>query len=383
MSSGRVYWITGLSNSGKTTVGTALYYDLKKKGHNVTILDGDLMKQIASGSEPAGYEEHDRFIRAKRYSLMAKLLADQGMWVIVCAVAMFDEIREWNRDNIKGYIEIFLDAPTEVLKIRDKKGLYKGDSKYQLPKSPDIKIVNDGRKPIRTIVQQIISISPVNEDDYDRDREYWNKYYREIVGKNMVPSNFAVEVNKRLSPASHVMELGCGNGRDSLYFLSQGHNVIAIDGSDAAIDMLNEVTKNNEDALFVCDDFVKCHALYQMQYDCVYSRFTLHAITEEQENELLSNAKIALSSGGILCIEARTIHDEIYGEGIKVAHNAYEYNKHFRRFIDVDEFREKLEELGFTIDLLVESQGFSKTDESDPVLMRCIARVRQYVKLIN
>lgn len=372
-----------MSNSGKTTVGTALYYDLKKKGHNVTILDGDLMKQIASGSEPAGYEEHDRFIRAKRYSLMAKLLADQGMWVIVCAVAMFDEIREWNRDNIKGYIEIFLDAPTEVLKIRDKKGLYKGDSKYQLPKSPDIKIVNDGRKPIRTIVQQIISISPVNEDDYDRDREYWNKYYREIVGKNMVPSNFAVEVNKRLSPASHVMELGCGNGRDSLYFLSQGHNVIAIDGSDAAIDMLNEVTKNNEDALFVCDDFVKCHALYQMQYDCVYSRFTLHAITEEQENELLSNAKIALSSGGILCIEARTIHDEIYGEGIKVAHNAYEYNKHFRRFIDVDEFREKLEELGFTIDLLVESQGFSKTDESDPVLMRCIARVRQYVKLIN
>lgn len=383
MSSGRVYWITGLSNSGKTTVGTALYYDLKKRGHNVTILDGDLMKQIASGSEPAGYEEHDRFIRAKRYSLMAKLLADQGMWVIVCAIAMFDEIREWNRDNIKGYIEIFLDAPTEVLKIRDKKGLYKGDSKCQLPKSPDIKIVNDGRRPIRTIVQQIISISPVNEDDYDRDREYWNKYYREIVGKNMVPSNFAVEVNKRLSPASHVMELGCGNGRDSLYFLSQGHNVIAIDGSDAAIDMLNEVTKNNEDALFVCDDFVKCHALYQMQYDCVYSRFTLHAITEEQENELLSNAKMALSSGGILCIEARTIHDEIYGEGIKVAHNAYEYDKHFRRFIDVDEFREKLEKLGFTIDLLVESQGFSKTDESDPVLMRCIARVRQYVKLMN
>ena len=376
--SGRVYWITGLSNSGKTTIGTALYYDLKNKGHNVVILDGDLMKQIASGSEETGYEPHDRLIRAKRYSLMAKLLADQGLWVIVCAIAMFDEIREWNRTNIKGYIEIFLNPPAIVLKKRDKKGLYQtGYFGIELPKAPDITFINDGDSSVRDMIKIIESFVPANEDDYDRDREYWNKYYKGLKGGLAKPSDFAVEVEKKLKPSSHIMELGCGNGRDSIYFLSKGHNVTAIDGSDVAINMLTDITSDDEKALFVCDDFVKCHALYQMQYDCIYSRFTLHAITEDQENELLSNAKEALNSGGILCIEARTINDDIYGEGIEVGHNAYEYNDHFRRFIDVDEFKGKLCSMGFVVDYIEESQGFSKTDNSNPVLMRVVAKIRQ------
>ena len=374
--SGRVYWITGLPNSGKTTIGTALYYDLKKKMDNVVILDGDLMKQIASGSEKAGYELHDRLIRSKRYSLIAKLLADQGQWVIVCTIAMFDEIREWNRDNINGYIEVFLNPSESVLKSRDKKGIFKAEYfKMELPKAPDITISDDENISIRDVVKKIEEIVPANEDDYDRDRKYWNKYYEGLVGEVTKPSDFCVEIEKILNPSSHIMELGCGNGRDSMYFLAKGHSVTAIDGSDEAIDILEKRIGNNEKALFVCDDFVKCQALYQMQYDCVYSRFTLHAITDDQEDELLTNVKEALSSGGILCIEARTIHDEIYGRGIKVGHNAYEYNDHFRRFIDVDEFRGKLNAMGFDVEYIEEAQGFSKTDDSDPVLMRVIARI--------
>lgn len=85
---GRVYWITGLHNSGKTTIGTALYYELRKTHNNLVILDGDIMKQIASGSELASYSQSDRLTRAKRYSAIAKLLADQGLWVIVCAIPL-------------------------------------------------------------------------------------------------------------------------------------------------------------------------------------------------------------------------------------------------------------------------------------------------------
>ncbi len=370
---GRVYWITGLSNSGKTTIGTALYYDLKKKGKNVVILDGDLLKAISSGSEEVAYTENDRRIRARRYSMMSKLLADQGLWVIVCTRAMFDDIREWNRKNIRGYIEIFLDVPMEVLKKRDRKGLMTVNDNVQFPKTPDLVVNNDGGTGIRDIVARIEDIVPGSEDDYDRDREYWNRYYKDIIDHKVVPSDFARLVETKLERNSHIMELGCGNGRDSLYFLSQGHNVIAVDGADAAIDMLNEVTKEDTNALFVCDDFVKCQTLYQMKYDCIYSRFTLHAITEEQENELLSNVKQALIDGGLLCIEARTIHDEIYGKGKKVEHNAFYYNDHYRRFIDIAEFEDKLKKNGFKILSIEESAGFSKTEESDPVLMRCIA----------
>ena len=374
MNNGRVYWITGLSNSGKTTIGTALYYKLKKSRNNVVILDGDLIKAIASGTRKAEYDNTERYVRALRYSNLSKLLADQGIWVIVCAIAMFDEIREWNRKHIKGYYEVFLDAPEEVLRKRDKKGLYSQDPDIQLPKNPDLKLVNDGSVSIQSLVDQILLGIPQNEEDFDRDREYWNKYYENIKNQNIVPSGFAVVVNERLADNSHVLELGCGNGRDSLYFIEKGHRVTAIDASDLAIDNLNGLTADNDNALFVCDDFVKCRALYQMKYDCIYSRFTLHAITEEQEDELLSNVKEALNPDvGIFCIEARTTKDEIFGKGQEVAHNAYIYNEHFRRFLDVNEFREKLQKLGFRIESIEEAQGFSKTADSDPVLMRVVA----------
>lgn len=372
---GRVYWITGLSNSGKTTIGTALYYDLRKKGVNVVILDGDLLKVISSGSEIVAYDDRNRLIRARRYSTMAKLLADQGLWVIVCTRALFEEIREWNRKNIRGYIEVFLDVPLEILRKRDRKGLILPDNNAQLPKDPDITVNNDGGISIRDIVKEIEGITPRTEDDYDRDREYWNRYYKDLMNHKATPSSFATEVEQRLSRESHIMELGCGNGRDSLFFLAKGHNVLAVDGSDTAIDMLNDVTKDNSNVLFVCDDFVKCQALYQMRYDCIYSRFTLHAITEEQENEMLCNVKQALFDGGLLCIEARTIRDEKFGKGEKVGHNAYYYNDHYRRFIDVSEFEDKLKKMGFRVISIEESRGFSKTEESDPVLMRCIASI--------
>ena len=298
MAGGRVYWITGLSNSGKTTVGTALYYKLKKEMPNVILLDGDLLQEIASGTEVVSFDEQDRLIRAKRYAKIAKLLSDQGVWVIVCALAMFDEIRAWNRKNVKGYIEVFLDVPNSILKKRDKKNLYRKSYDVQFPKFPDIVIHNDGVLSIHEIVEKIRELTPQQEDDFARDRIYWNQYYEAIVSQEKKPSNFASEVVSRLKPEAHILELGCGDGRDSLYFLKNGFRVTAVDASDVAIDNLNRITANDKKAMFVCDDFVKCQALYQMRYDCIYSRFTLHAITEEQENELLVNVRGALASGG-------------------------------------------------------------------------------------
>jgi len=376
MGRGKCFWITGLSNSGKTTIGTALFYKLKKERNDVVILDGDLMKEIASGTDSVQYDDGNRKIRAKRYSQIAKLLSDQGIWVIVCAIAMFDDVREWNRKNIKGYIEIFLNTPCEILRKRDKKGLFNENSNHELPKNPDVVFSNDGEEPVKDIVDIIANLEPRAVEDYDRDKDYWNDYYKSIEGKKVFPSDFAISVEKELSCNSHIMELGCGNGRDSLYFLEKGHSVVAIDGSNVAIDILNDMTRDNKDALFVCDNFVKCRTLYQMKYDCIYSRFTLHAITEEQEDELLNNIKDALSEGGILCIEARTIHDDLFGKGKEIEHNAFFYNDHYRRFVDVEEFKNKLIRIGFTIKHLEESNGFSKTEQSDPILMRCVAELK-------
>lgn len=118
---------------------------------------------------------------------------------------------------------------------------------------------------------------------------------------------------------------------------------------------------------------MKSRTLYQRPYDAIYSRFTLHAITHDQQTELLRNLRDALSQGGRLFIEARSIRDALYGKGERVAEHAFVYNSHFRRFLEPVALRREMESLGYRILHLEEGKGFSKTRDSDPVLLRLVA----------
>jgi len=113
------------------------------------------------------------------------------------------------------------------------------------------------------------------------------------------PSLFARSMfRKYMEKGKALIEFGCGNGRDSLYFADKGVNVTGIDASQVAIEKLQEkVLLTN--CLFICDDFVNAESIYQIQYDYCYSRFTLHAINEQQELQILKKAYYMLKRGGI------------------------------------------------------------------------------------
>ena len=67
-------------------------------------------------------------------------------------------------------------------------------------------------------------------------------------------------------------------------------------------------------------------------------------------------------------IEARTIHDELYGKGEQVARNAF-MSDHFRRFIDPQEFLEKVSK-NFTVDSFKVERNFAPYKDEDPMVMR-------------
>lgn len=385
MQKGTLYWITGLSGAGKTTIGNALYYELKKKNTNLIILDGDILKKLVGDS--LGYSKEDRRKRAYYYSNLCKTLTDQGISVIICTIAMYDSVREWNRKYIEKYVEVFLKVDKQVLIQRDRKGLYSKivegkitnvvgmDQDVEFPKNPDIIIENNGQMTISECICKIMEYNIRIEDTFDRDVCYWNQYYEKELKELQAPSDFATFVLPYLKANKKLMDVGCGNGRDSLFFSSHGVEVTGVDASEAAIDRLNKYDIQN--SMFVCDDFVTCKALYQMQYDYFYSRWTIHAISERQENELLKNISMSLKKGGLFFIEARSVADELYGKGKEVAKNSFVYNDHFRRFIDKVELKEKLEKLCFEVIYMKEGDNFSKTKESNPVLVRIIAKKRQ------
>ena len=94
---------------------------------------------------------------AWRNCRLAKVLADQGVTVILATISLFKEIHYWNRSNFPQYIEIFIDVPLTVLKERDHKGLYSGlekglvrnvvglDLKYDRPIQPNFIFNNQGQ----------------------------------------------------------------------------------------------------------------------------------------------------------------------------------------------------------------------------------------------
>lgn len=151
--------------------------------------------------------------------------------------------------------------------------------------------------------------------------------------------------------------------------------VTGIDASDVAITNLKRITEGSGQAEFFCGDFVNDRTIYSRQYDYIYSRFTLHAITSSQQDELLRNIKHILRRDGKIFIEARTLRDDLFGIGENVGDNAFICNGHYRRFIDPAELSGTMMNMGYKIISLEEGRGFSRTEDSDPVLMRLKAGI--------
>lgn len=162
-----VYWITGLSGAGKTTIGTLWYEELRRSKDNVVFLDGDTLRQVFG--DDLGFTEEDRRKSAMRNARLCALLAGQGIDVVCCTISMFDSVRDWNRENIPGYREIYVKVSMDTLRKRDQKNLYSQASQdvagvhFQVeePKHPDIVLENDGQ---RTPQEQIARIKKYIEE---------------------------------------------------------------------------------------------------------------------------------------------------------------------------------------------------------------------------
>jgi adenylylsulfate kinase-like enzyme/phosphohistidine swiveling domain-containing protein len=173
-SPGRVFWITGLSGAGKTTVGRELCSRLRSAGHSVVFLDGDALRAVIA--EDLSHSASDRRRSAMRNARLCRLLAGQGADVICATISLFHEVQSWNRENIPGYREIYLRVPIDELRRRDSKGLYAGaqrgdardvvgiDVTAEAPQAPDLVLDNYGALDVATAVDRILAVCAGRDD---------------------------------------------------------------------------------------------------------------------------------------------------------------------------------------------------------------------------
>ena len=117
-----VVWLIGLSGSGKTTLANEIVASKNNESKNTLLLDGDVIREIFGND--LDYSMEGRLLNAQRICQLGKFLDEQGMNVICAILSIFPETREWNRDNVKDYYEVFIDVPIETLIERDSKGIY-------------------------------------------------------------------------------------------------------------------------------------------------------------------------------------------------------------------------------------------------------------------
>lgn len=164
---GAVYWITGLSGAGKTTIGKLFYQRMKQEYPDTVFLDGDIMREVFGAD--LGYTESERRKCAMRYARLCDMLQKQNLNVICCTISMFESVREWNREHIENYREIYIKVSMDTLQERDQKGLYSGKTTekekdvmgiqiaFEEPACPDLVLENNGEKTPEEQVREIIA----------------------------------------------------------------------------------------------------------------------------------------------------------------------------------------------------------------------------------
>jgi len=147
---GAVLWFTGLSGSGKSTIGHRVERMLIERGAFAYVLDGDNVRHGLNSD--LGFAPEDRVENIRRIGEVARLFADAGGLVLSAFISPYRN----DRDRVRAlmgageFIEVFVDTPLEICEARDPKGLYKKarageisnftglDAPYEVPENPEV-----------------------------------------------------------------------------------------------------------------------------------------------------------------------------------------------------------------------------------------------------
>lgn len=162
---GLVIWLTGLPCSGKTSISEKIEEYFRKKDVPVQRLDGDVLRKTINND--LGFSKKDRDENIRRVTHIAKMLADNGVNVVVAFVSPYRRMREFARELCDNFIEVHVNCSIEECQRRDVKGMYAKalageisdftgvQDPYEDPQNPEV-VVKTEKESIEESFQKII-----------------------------------------------------------------------------------------------------------------------------------------------------------------------------------------------------------------------------------
>ncbi len=179
-------------------------------------------------------------------------------------------------------------------------------------------------------------------------QQFWQNKWDKKKERN--PNPFAKKVyatikNKRYKT---MLDIGCGDGRDSLYFARKGYAVTAVDFSLSGITFLkSEIKKKNIHNIKTMQQDITKIKLPKNSVDVVYAHLSVHYFTNAETTKFLTTIQALLNKGGIFFVKVKSIDDTLFGKGKKIEENMFIHESHVRHFFDTDYMRKMLRQ--FTI----------------------------------
>lgn len=136
----------------------------------------------------------------------------------------------------------------------------------------------------------------MDDKNTNRTIEYYNTHadrYSEIT-RNADMSDIYKRFEKNLKPGCRILDLGCGSGRDSKYFLDKGYKVVSLDASEAMCRKTQELTGKAAVHMRIED------MNYENEFDAVWACASLLHVAKSDMHKILEKAMKALKVGGVL-----------------------------------------------------------------------------------
>ena len=159
----KIFWITGLSGSGKSAIGKAILPKIRQKFGNTILINGDDIRNIFNMKI---YDRSFRVNIGKSYFNLCLFLLKQNFNVIFTTVGLWHSVHKYNRLKGKNrYVEIFIDTDIKKLVKRKSKFFYKKKVKNvvgltikpEFPKKPTIHIKNNFDKSISNLSKELLT----------------------------------------------------------------------------------------------------------------------------------------------------------------------------------------------------------------------------------
>jgi adenylylsulfate kinase len=164
---GVTLWLTGLSASGKSTIGTIVEKKLLERRKHAYRLDGDNVRHGLNKN--LSFSAEDRAENIRRVGEVAKLFVDAGVIVIASFISPYRRDRDAVRTLMSAgeFVEVYIKVSLEGAERRDPKGLYKKarageikgftgiDDPYETPERAEIVIDTESVTP-ESAAEQIV-----------------------------------------------------------------------------------------------------------------------------------------------------------------------------------------------------------------------------------